>query len=279
MKELLIISGLSGSGKSTAARVLEEQGFRVVEAIPASIIPTYMDYFASAKADKEVLVVPIDEAKEVIEAAKATGKAEIDVLLLYCSKKELLTRFRLTRHNHPFEMVGLSLEDAIERDIEYYQEARPLADQVIDTSGLAASDLRRMLFLLVGQDTGKVKVLLSSFGYKYGVPEDADIIFDTRIVPNPFWEKELSDLNGNDQPVIDFLEAKPTAHLVFKEMVHYLDFYLSESARDHKGSLSIYVGCTGGQHRSVYFVNKLFEEYKNKYECVVVHRNLNRDSD
>lgn len=274
MRELMIVSGLSGSGKSTFSRVMEEQGFRVVESIPASIVPTYIDYFAEGEEKKEILMISLSDVQEVMNAARKSNKIKAELILLYCSKKELLTRFAVTRHAHPLEKDGLSLDLAIDEETAIFKTVRQRADQVIDTTGLATSELRRILFLLIGQNTGKLRVLIASFGYKYGLPDDADLVFDTRIVPNPYWEGSLTDKCGKDPEVVAWLDAQPSATLVLNNIINYLDFYLPEAAQDHRTTLSIYIGCTGGHHRSVYFADKLFEEYKDQYECVVVHREL-----
>ncbi|OPZ32279.1 MAG: glmZ(sRNA)-inactivating NTPase [Tenericutes bacterium ADurb.BinA155] len=157
------------------------------------------------------------------------------------------------------------------------ERVRPLADLYIDTTGLQSSDLRKTVFSALDSESGtRMAVIFASFGYKYGIPQDAEIVLDTRIVPNPFWVKGLKTLTGLDQPVIDFLDAQPECPELFQKMCDYLDFYLPRLQKEGRSFVFVDIGCSGGQHRSVYFAEKLYQRYKKTYLCSINHRELPR---
>lgn len=275
MKNLLILTGASGAGNSTASRVLEEKGYRVVENITPGVMQAYMDDLAAHPDAKQILAISPYDAAEIAKIARADDRFDTEIIGISCSPQELVTRFRVTHHIHPLQATeGISLEQSIDRDVEQMNSLRPVVDQFIDTTGLPTDDFRRILKLLFANDDKKLRVIFQSFAYKYGIPRDAEAVFDTRAIPNPYWNPELKNLNGLDERVIKFLDEKPETSLLLKYLEAFLDFYLEECTADQRASVNIAVGCTGGQHRAVFVVNKLLERYGKKYECIVVHREL-----
>jgi len=279
MIKLVILTGVSGAGKSTIGHTFEEKNYRIIENIPEAVFPNLLRVVKDnpAKYGRTVVQTTLEEARPIIELARADKEISTSVLALDCSIQELRSRFRLTRHVHPLEANGKTLEECLDHDRKLMEKIRPLADLYIDTTNLASTDLRKIAFNAIdGENQNRMTVTFASFGYKFGIPQDAEIIFDTRIVPNPFWVKGLKDYTGLDKPVIDFLEAQPESKTLLSHISDYLDFYLEKLDKEGRNYVFIDVGCSGGQHRSVYFAQKLYERYKGKYISTIVHRELPR---
>lgn len=279
MSKFVILTGVSGAGKSTISHAFEERNFQIVENIPYEVFPSFLKTIDQnpLKFERVECVVRLDDAEKIIPLARQDPNLETQVIVLDCSVPELRSRYRLSRHIHPLEASGLTLEQAIAHDKATMASVRPLADLYIDTTGLQSTDLRKTVFCSLdsGKDT-KMAVIFASFGYKYGIPQDAEIVLDTRIVPNPFWVKGLSNLTGLDKPVIDFLNAQPECPILFQHMCDYLDYYLPRLEKEGRSFVFVDIGCSGGQHRSVYFAERLYQRYKTQYLCTISHRELPR---
>lgn len=279
MSKFVILTGVSGAGKSTISHAFEERDFQIVENIPYEVFPSFLKVIDQnpLKFERVECVVRLDDAEKIIPLVRQDKNLESQVIVLDCSVPELRSRYRLSRHIHPLEASGLTLEQAIAHDKKVMETVRPLADLYIDTTGLQSSDLRKTVFSALDSESGtRMAVIFASFGYKYGIPQDAEIVLDTRIVPNPFWVKGLKTLTGLDQPVIDFLDAQPECPELFQKMCDYLDFYLPRLQKEGRSFVFVDIGCSGGQHRSVYFAEKLYQRYKKTYLCSINHRELPR---
>src|SRR5574344_307731 len=279
MSKFVILTGVSGAGKSTISHAFEERDFQIVENLPYEVFPSFLKVIDQnpLKFERVECVVRLDDAEKIIPLVRQDKNLESQVIVLDCSVPELRSRYRLSRHIHPLEASGLTLEQAIAHDKKVMETVRPLADLYIDTTGLQSSDLRKTVFSALDSESGtRMAVIFASFGYKYGIPQDAEIVLDTRIVPNPFWVKGLKTLTGLDQPVIDFLDAQPECPELFQKMCDYLDFYLPRLQKEGRSFVFVDIGCSGGQHRSVYFAEKLYQRYKKTYLCSINHRELPR---
>ena len=279
MLSIIVLSGVSGAGKSTILHAFEEKGYRMIENIPNALWPALFTEIKSKPEsfEKVVIVVEIRHALTAIRTVKKIEDINFRSIVLDCSKEELLKRFRLTRHVHPLQARGLSLEEGIEHDRRNIEEVRPFADIYLDTTRLSNKELRQFaMFALDETFENRMVVTFASFGYKYGVPQDADIVFDCRFLPNPFWIDELKTLTGLDQPVIDYLDSQKECQPYFEKMCAFLDHYLEECQKAGRNYIVIYTGCSGGQHRSVYFAEKLMRRFSDKYRCMLAHRELAR---
>jgi UPF0042 nucleotide-binding protein len=275
---LLLISGVSGAGKTTLAHVAEEKGFYVVEDLPTSIIPALLDCFKKDPKTytKVALVVSIENAESVITLVKNDSSFELLSVGLDCSFASLMNRYRLTRHIHPLQPKEYSLEDAIKSDASLMESARPSFDIFIDTSGLNEKDLRKIATNTIGDENGVITVIFSSFGYKYGLPLDAEIVLDARVLANPYWVPSLSRLTGIDQPVIDYIDKDKRTKPFMNQIVPLVDNYIKSAIEEGRNFLNVDIGCSGGQHRSVYVAQHLYDHFSKRYHCVIVHRELSR---
>ena len=279
MIDVILLSGASGAGKSTVCHAFEERGFRIVENVPLGALPATIDAMVANPSyyAKVALILTLDQLKDAQAYLRTREDIDLTVVILDCGQHELLSRFRLTRHVHPLQSQGLSLEEAILKDKETITHIRPVADLYLDTTGMDVATLREVaLANIEGEEISHLVVRFTSFGYKYGVPRDAETIFDCRNVPNPFWIKELRPLTGLDQPIIDWLEKHEETEESYQEMVTYLTYYLAKARKDKRNYVSISLGCSGGQHRSVYFAERLYNHFKNEYKAFVTHREIAR---
>ncbi len=279
MIDLILLSGASGAGKSTVCHAFEERSFRIVENVPLLALPATVDamvqdedYYA-----KTLLILTLDQLKDAQTYLRTREDIHLTVVILDCGQHELLSRFRLTRHVHPLQSRGISLEEAILKDKETITHIRPVADLYLDTTGMEAGALREIALASIGGEEGDhLIVRFTSFGYKFGVPRDAETVFDCRNVPNPFWVPELRPLTGLDKPIIDWLEQHEETEESFREMVTYITYYLEKARKDKRNYVSISLGCSGGQHRSVYFAERLYQHFKKDYKAFVSHREIAR---
>ncbi len=277
--KLILVTGVSGAGKSTVVQAFEEMDYRIVENVPLSIIPELLNAFVAdpKQYEKTVLVIPLGEAKKALPIIRKKNNISSFFLVLDASKAEILTRYKLTRHIHPLQAKGLSLEDAIEKDRKNVDLIRPQADLFIDTTGLSTTELRRRIFVnFNGLEKGLLTITIVSFGYKHGLPDDAEIVFDTRILDNPYWVSELQHLTGKDKPVQDYVLKSKYAKELINGMENYLDKYLSIVKEGGRNFFTIGIGCSGGQHRSVTIAEILAKYFEKKYSVVLIHRDAER---
>ena len=282
MLEIVLLTGHSGAGKTTAQYVFEESGYFGMDNVLPFALDATLDYLlgASNKHKKVLFITQPQFALEMINIIKAKDHSiDLKVIVLDCDYKILLKRFKLSRHVHPSSVLNkTSLTDAINEDKKHLETLKPIANYVIDTTTMEALDLRKILFgILSNGKEGHVSLVFMSFGQKYGNPLDADLILDTRALPNPYWDAKLKHLTGLDKEIDEYLESFDEVKETFKDMTTYLDKYLDLVQKDGRGNYTIGICCSGGKHRSVYFAKKLGDYYAKKYNTYVFHRDIKKD--
>lgn len=276
--KILLVSGVAGAGKTTFASVCEEKGYRVIEDLPVSMIPSLLEIFKADPEEyfKNAIFVNISKVSDALEMLKKDPSFDVKSVGLDCSKEVLLNRFRLTRHIHPLQPKGYTLVESLELDEAAMKKTRPLYDLYIDTTGLTEKDLRKKAAALLEDGAPCLHIIFASFGYKYGLPGDADVVLDARVLRNPYWVPELTRLTGLDKPVVDYINADPSTAKVLNDIYAYLDDYFYHALEEGRTFCSIDVGCSGGQHRSVFIAERLYAHYKDSYACTVYHREISR---
>lgn len=283
-QSLIIVSGMSGAGKSVALKTFEDLGFYCVDNLPAELLPDFVRGVARDDGMPEKLAVGIDirsrsDLANLPQWLSAVGALGLDPKLVFFDTHDdvLLKRYADTRRRHPLSHLGLSLADAISLERQVLKPMRTLADVVIDTSTLNVHQLRRQVITEFGLSSdATLSLLFESFAYRRGVPADADFVFDARGLPNPHWNAELRPLSGRDQAVRDFLEAVPEAGEYVAQVAAFLDTWLPRMQSDTRSYVTIAFGCTGGRHRSVYLAERLAEHARGRgwAEVAVHHREL-----
>jgi UPF0042 nucleotide-binding protein len=283
---ITIISGLSGSGKSTAMRALEDMGFYCIDNMPATLIPTFIELCQAATGEFSRVAIAVDiRGKEFLEdfqklVQDLRGKGhEVKIIFLESTNEVLIRRYSETRRSHPVEKErGIALPEAVKEERGEMAFLREIADEVIDTSNLNVHELRSIVMeRLSAAPAKRMKATLLSFGYSYGLPPEADIVMDVRLLPNPFFVRELRELTGKDKKVRDYvLKQKETTGFLrrFSEMIEYL---IPLYEKEGKSYLTIAIGCTGGKHRSVVIAEHLAAMMGNQgKEIIVRHRDIER---
>jgi len=276
--QLVLLSGVSGSGKSVALKALEDAGFFCVDNLPADLVDALAEY-ASTWGEARVAVSADARSREslarlpaTIERQRARG-IDVRVIFLDASNESLVRRFSETRRPHPLSREGQALPEAIaeERDVLAW-----LAEigQRIDTSVLTPQQLRGWVMDLVVADQSRLTLVFESFGWKNGPALDADFLFDVRFLPNPHYDPQLRPLTGNDAPVAAFLERETQAGLFIEEVERLLRRWLPRFVLDQRALITVAIGCTGGRHRSVYIASALAEAFRPDYTVVLRHRDL-----
>ncbi|MFA5686517.1 MAG: RNase adapter RapZ [Bacilli bacterium] len=279
MIDLVILTGVSGAGKSTAVRAFEEMDYYIVENVPLSVIPKLYTSFKKneARFSKTLVVVSINESLKAALLARKIPSFNVTFMALDATEAELITRFRLTRHLHPQQAHGLTLEQCLKLDRKIMDAVKSEVDIYIDTTGKSVPELRKYIFRNIdGMEKKELTVNFVSFGFKHGVPADVEIIFDTRIVPNPYWIPELKELTGEDKEVQDFVLNDKDAKLLVKEIEKYLVYYLKKVKEENRNFFVVGIGCSGGQHRSVAITNYLSQKFSKSYRTLCLHRDLGK---
>lgn len=276
--DLILIGGVSGSGKSVALGALEDSGYYAVANLPLSLVAETADYLHRANHDRVAVTFDLktgpglDGLPEAMTALRAAGW-NVRFLVLDAKTDTLVKRFSETRRRHPFSSDVLTLTEAIEFERALLADGRE-AGFVFDTSDLSAAALRMWIKDFVGVDASRLTVQFESFGFKHGVPLDADLVFDVRCLPNPHYEPELSPLSGRDRAVVEFLERVPAVERMYRDIHRFIADWLPDYARDNRNYLTVAIGCTGGRHRSVYFVERLARAFGERHQALVRHREL-----
>lgn len=280
--ELIIISGRSGSGKSVALRALEDVGYYCVDNIPLPLIPSLVSHL-SGTVQNVALSLDIrnysGDGKEFEQILTDLPKnVSTKLIFLECESAILIRRYSDSRRLHPLSVQNLSLESAIEQETEQLESLIHHANHIIDTSHLSSHALAEKLRELLRGDSDKVlQIIVESFGFKYGIPADADYVFDVRFLPNPHWDIELRPMTGLDQPVINFLERHTEVHNFVYQTCRYLEMWLPSLEKNNRSYLTIAVGCTGGKHRSVFVAEQLAKFFASRDKQVKVrHRSLEK---
>jgi RNase adapter protein RapZ len=278
--KLVILSGRSGSGKTVALHALEDQEFYCIDNLPISMLP---DLVAKAKAYEDNVAVSIDARALPDELEHFTEihqqlialDIHIEVIFLDADDSTLLKRFSETRRRHPLTQDGLSLREAIEKERQLLDPIALAADLQVDTSRLNIHQLRDLVKSRVMSDSTSLDLMFVSFGFKHGIPPDADYVFDARCLPNPYWDESLRALTGRDQPVMDFLSEQSRVQEFVWQIRVFLHTWLARFETTNRSYMTVAIGCTGGQHRSVYVAEQLANHFKKEHSKVNIrHREL-----
>jgi UPF0042 nucleotide-binding protein len=281
---LVIISGRSGSGKSTALHVLEDAGYYCIDNLPANLLPQLVEQSENPQEptlqriavsiDARNMASSISRFPEILRSLPPGLKTE--VVYLDADDATLIKRFSETRRKHPLSSSDVSLNEAIAAERSLLEPIAGCAALAIDTSQLSLHELRDLINkTMVSESSHGLVLLFESFGFKRGIPIDADIVFDLRCLPNPHWVSHLRNQSGRDRDVIDFLDQEPDVGEMFDDISQYLDRWLPRFVSSNRSYITVALGCTGGQHRSVYMCEKLLARFKNEYPRVQVrHREL-----
>lgn len=272
---LIILSGLSGSGKSVALRRLEDLDYYCIDNIPAALLRSFIEEKVTTEdPDYPQVAVGIDvrarpdelaRIPQLVEAARARG-VDCEVVFLTAETPVLIKRYSETRRRHPLSRDGLSLAEAIEAERGLLGQVAESADLVLDTSRTGVHELRDLIADRVHRQAGDpLSLLFQSFGYKHGIPNDADFVFDVRCLPNPYWEPALKTSDGRDPKVIEYLRAYDDVVAMIDDIAGFLERWLSRYQDSGRAYLTVAVGCTGGFHRSVHVVESLAERFRDDY--------------
>jgi UPF0042 nucleotide-binding protein len=286
LTDLVIITGFSGAGKSTAMAVFEDEGYFCVDNLPSEMIRSLVELFVhrGSKVAKAAVVSDVrggsyfDGLAAMLDDLRASG-IKHRVLFLQASEQALLNRYQETRRRHPLAPTG-SVADGIAREQEVLEPLRDRADVVIDTTGMTAAMLRRKLAeeMLPSQTPGRLAVTFQSFGFKYGPARDPDLLFDVRFLPNPHYEAGLRPLTGRDRRVVEFINRDGALDRLYDHLHPLLDYLLPQYLSEGKAHLVVAIGCTGGRHRSVAIAEHLAERYREDGDFLieVSHRDAGR---
>jgi UPF0042 nucleotide-binding protein len=274
---LMLVTGMSGSGKSVALNVLEDIGYYCVDNLPANLLASVVDSLLAAGYRKVAVSVDVRSGPTLkqLPASMALLQRDVELRALFLDAKTetLVKRFSETRRRHPLSGDTRTLPECIDAEREMLQEIGALAHR-IDTSELPPNVLRAWIKDLAGMIGTGMTTLFQSFGFKHGIPLDADLVFDVRCLPNPHYDPELRPLTGKDDKVIAFLEADAGAQRMLGDIATFLDTWLPCFVRDNRSYLTVAIGCTGGRHRSVYFVDALARRFQAAVPVIVRHREL-----
>ena len=282
---LVVVSGRSGSGKTSALNVLEDVGFTCIDNLPSSLLPELINQLNIDRSNSELkLAVGID-ARNLIGDLNSIPKTlsliekigvKVDVIFLQAQTSDLLRRYSETRRKHPLSTDSIGLKEAIGLEKTLLAPIAQIADRTLDTSGLSLHQLRDLIKNTVAPNNQEtMSILFQSFGFKKGMPNDADFVYDVRCLPNPYWKAELRAQTGNDQGVIQFMESQVEVASMLADIIGYLTRWIPKFEANNRSYLTIAIGCTGGQHRSVYLANRLYEHFSNEYQFVqIIHKEL-----
>ena len=282
--DVILVTGMSGAGRSTATRALEDIGWFVVDNLPPTLMTNVVDYVAQRTGSRKVAVVAdvrggqlFEELRESLASIKTAGH-DLRVLFLEAGDEALVRRYESSRRPHPLQRDD-SLLGAVQRERNLLSDLRADADIVIDTSNLNVHELRRSIEASFGDDDHvALRATVMSFGFKYGIPVDADLVADLRFLPNPYWDPKLKDLTGLDAAVNDYVVASDQAQEFLTKYAELIDLVEDGYLREGKRFVTIAMGCTGGKHRSVAMAENLSARLvKSGVEVRVVHRDLGRE--
>ena len=276
---LIIVSGLSGSGKSVALHMLEDIDFYCVDNIPAALLKPFISHTVRGMGDTYPRTAvgldarnranEIETIPALVSELRRSGIG-CEVLYLHASEEVLLKRYAETRRKHPLVAGDVSLREAIASERKLLEPVITAADWVIDTSNMGVHALRELIRERIdrGRD-GRLSLMFESFGYKHGIPGDADFVFDVRSLPNPYWEHGLRHLNGRDAGVIEYLAGHAAVRSMMSDLIAFLERRVAEFSQANRSYLTVAIGCTGGQHRSVYMAEQLAEHFRKSYPHVL----------
>lgn len=284
----VIVTGMSGAGRSTALRVLEDAGYFCVDNLPISLIEKFSEliYPGNTEVTKAALGIDIRSGKAFEELAAVLEELSVagvnyEILFLDASDEVLVKRYKETRRSHPLALEG-RVADGIHEERKRLEFLRKQADYIIDTSNLLTRELKQELDKIFVQNKNFKNLVISvlSFGFKYGIPTDSDLVFDVRFLPNPYYYEDLRKLSGNDRPVQDFVMGFEVSHRFLDKLIDMIQFLIPNYVLEGKNQLVISIGCTGGKHRSVTLANKLYERLRENmdYAVRIEHRDIEKDA-
>lgn len=280
----VIVTGMSGGGKSTALKMLEDAGFYCVDNLPVFLIEKFMELIATPGSEVTKVALGLDvradqsfdQATRMITDLKKNG-SNLEILFMDADEQALIKRYKETRRVHPLAQEG-RVEDGVRREKQVLEKIRRSADYVIDTSNLLTRELKTELdrIFVRNEEYNSLMITLLSFGFKNGIPADADLVFDVRFLPNPFYLEELKQKTGNDPEVQEFVLGFPESREFMDKLVDMIQFLIPNYVKEGKYRLVIAIGCTGGQHRSVTLANELYRQMKDKgsYGIKLFHRDV-----
>lgn len=281
--KLVVISGRSGSGKSSALHLLEDEGFYAIDNLPVALLPQLVEQLRADESNNRKVAVCID-ARNATKDLSRFGEflrglpADINVEVLYLDADDhtLIKRFSETRRRHPLSDAQTALAEAIAREKHLLEPIAMTAGLNLDTSAMNVHELRSTIRARVlGRNAAGLSLLFLSFGYKRGVPVDSDMVFDLRVLPNPHWDPLLRPLTGRDSAVVAFLDQQPEVTEMFNDIYHMLNKWMPRFLANNRSYITVSLGCTGGQHRSVYMAERLARAFSSEFRDVQVrHREL-----
>ena len=283
----IIITGLSGAGKTTALNILEDQGFFAIDNLPSILLPQLMDVLSRNKSAVQYGVAIVIDIRgeellgDLLSSMETIKKMVTDVKLLFLEASDdwLVRRYETTRRRHPLGR-GVTILESVARERMKLEEIKGDADIVLDTSSLLLNDLRCRILSELHMDNAPPAVIISSFGFKYGAPKDCDYMFDARFLPNPNYVPELKNFSGKDAPVVEYLEKIPEKKIFLEKLENLLDFVLIQYNSTGKKQLHAAIGCTGGRHRSVAITEQIASHLEEKgHKVVVNHRDIDRKTE
>jgi len=283
--KLVIVSGLSGSGKTVALHTLEDSGYYCIDNLPLGMLPQLVaNMTATSPQPYDLVAIAVDarsridnsnEFDEILHQISNHG-VQPQVLFLTCDTSRLLKRFSETRRKHPLSRRGLPLADAIQQEKKLLEDINANADLSIDSSNLNVHELRQIIIdRLITQNGAEMGILIQSFGFKNGVPADTDFVFDVRCLPNPHWEEALRPLSGRDQAVVNYLENYADVEEMFDSILRFLLDWIPRFEKENRSYMTISIGCTGGKHRSVYLAERICAAIQQERSNITIrHRDL-----
>lgn len=282
-KQLIVISGISGAGKSTASIFLEDMGYLCIDQYPVELLEDFIDLVKNDKTNKYNKVAMTISLNELDHFSKLFDNAEMhaEVILVVCSEDEAINRYKFTRRVHPLILSGIAstLSEAIEMEMKLIEKYKTKNCHIIDTTNLSMKQHGKKLEEIASgkKQLQNLAITFESFGFKNGVPDDADIVIDTRILENPFYVEKLRKKTGLDKVVRDYVLNNKKSQEYLDKLVSYLDFTFKAYGNEERRHITVCVGCTGGQHRSVTIADYLYKKYKKEYMCYLTHRELKVD--
>jgi RNase adapter protein RapZ len=284
MTRLMIVTGLSGSGKSVALHTLEDDGYHCIDNLPSELLLDVIDRLLTIDSSSyDKLAIGVDMRSEgksafgllrLLKTLRERDDLQLRVLFLDTDRRVLTQRFSETRRRHPLSNDDSPLATAIDTEAQLLEAVKESADTVIDTSALNLHELRGMVRQFAdSQSTDQLLVVLQSFGFKRGNPMGTDFMFDVRCLPNPYWQPDIRHLSGKDQAIIDFLSAQPMVNDMFEHIHGFLEHWIPQFNAENRAYLTVSIGCTGGRHRSVYLTDRLAAAIRESHNHVAVrHR-------